>query len=91
MNGCPFVHPPPVPVNPVIVQPQPPVPPQPIKEKKTIFEKAQVIHKIKNIVGKKCKYDLECHTYKCPFEHTTVTGYSKVAEEILEKVRQFNA
>ena len=41
-------------------------------------------------MGKKCKHALGCHSYKCPFEHPTVTGYSKKAEEILQKVREEN-
>lgn len=66
------------------------VPPQPKPEKKNIFEKAQVIHAIQTKVGKQCKHKLECFSYDCTFEHATVTGYSKAAEEVLEKVRQFN-
>ena len=102
-KGCKYVHPaavatpasdvilvaPPVPVPAPEPQPQPK--PKPKEEsKKTIFEKAQVIHHIKTRVGVQCKHALGCHSYKCPYVHATVTGYSKKAEEILEKVRQAN-
>ena len=93
-KGCTFSHPPSVIhiINPVPApQPINPVPaPQPVKTEKTIFEKAQLIHRIKTFAGRQCKFALECRSYKCPFEHGTVTGYSKKAEEVLEKVRQAN-
>ena len=84
-KGCTFSHPPPV-IH--IINPVPA--PQPVKTEKTIFEKAQLIHRIKTFAGRQCKFALECRSYKCPFEHGTVTGYSKKAEEVLEKVRQAN-
>ena len=96
-QGCKYIHPapvviivpPPVPVPAPEPQPQPK--PKPKEEsKKTIFEKAQVIHQIRTRVSVQCKHALGCHSYKCPFEHATVTGYSKKAEEILEKVKQAN-
>jgi hypothetical protein len=69
------------------------VPPlqQEIKPKKTIYEKADIILKLKMITDRKCKFDLECHSYKCQFIHSTAKMYSPEAMRILELIIKFNA